>query len=100
LLVLQNREEHELTQKTRREQNTLEFKAEYATRAGIEGTLSQGERGFDMRHARYIGLAKTHLQQLTSAAAINLVRAVNWMDRVPLAKTRTSHFAALAKSAA
>jgi transposase len=32
-------------------------------RAGIEGTLSEGIRAHGLRRARYIGLAKTHLQQ-------------------------------------
>ena len=33
----------------------------YNQRAGIEGTLSQGIRGFGMRRSRYVGLAKTGL---------------------------------------
>lgn len=99
LLLLLSREEYELVQKVRQEQTTAEFKATYGVRAGIEGTLSQGVRGFDLRHTRYIGLAKTHLQQLVSAAAINLVRVVAWLDGTPQAKTRISHFAALAQPA-
>ena len=31
-------------------------------RAGVEGSLSQGVRIAGLRQARYIGLAKTHLQ--------------------------------------
>ena len=31
---------------------------------GIEGTISQGVRRFDLRRTRYLGLEKTHLPQL------------------------------------
>ena len=68
----------------------------YQKRAGVEGTLSQGVRAFELRQTRYIGLAKTHLQHLATAAAINLARINNWLMDVPLARTRTSRFAALA----
>lgn len=49
-----------------------------------------------MGEARYLGLAKTHLQHLLTAGAINLVRFDAWRAGVPHAKTRTSAFAALA----
>jgi transposase len=68
----------------------------YRRRAGIEGTLSQGVRAFGLRRTRYRGLAKTHLQHMATAAAINVDRIVAWLDERPQAKTRTSRFAALA----
>ena len=40
----------------------------------MEGTLSQGVRALGLRQSRYWGLAKTHLQHLATAAAINLDR--------------------------
>ena len=43
-------------------------------RAGIEGTISQAVRGFDLRRTPYVGTAKTHLHHLTIAAGINLIR--------------------------
>ena len=64
-------------------------------RAGIEGTLSQGVRGFGLRRSRYMGLAKTHLQHVFIAAAMNLSRIVNWVNEVPLAQTRQGAFARL-----
>jgi len=64
----------------------------YNQRAGIEGTLSQGVRGFGMRCSRYVGLAKTHAQHLFIATAMNLWRIVNWLNEVPLAKTRQAAF--------
>ena len=64
----------------------------YNRRAGIEGTLSQGVRGFGMRRSRYVGLAKTHLQHVFIATAMNLWRIVNWLNEVPLAQTRRAAF--------
>ena len=57
---------------------------------------SQGVRAFGLRRTRYRGLAKTHLQHVATAAAINIDRAVAWLDERPRAATRTSRFAALA----
>ena len=73
---------------------------QYACRAGVEGTVSQGVRAFGMRRSRYRGLAKTHLQNLAIASAINLDRLVAWFDERPRALTRTSRLAMLASSCA
>lgn len=74
-----------------REQQT-DWVGLYHQRAGIEGCLSQGVRGFGLRQSRYIGLAKTHLQNVLIATAINLHRIVNWLEEVPLARTRHAAF--------
>ncbi len=66
----------------------------------MEGTISQGVRSFGLRHSRYWGLAKTHLQHLATAAAINLDRLGAWFEERPLSKTRISRFARLAPLAA
>ena len=79
----------------RQRQQTPEFREQYVKRAGIEGTLSQGVRRSKMRRSRYIGLARTHLQHLLTATALNLLRAVAWLDTTPRATTRPSRFAAL-----
>jgi transposase len=68
----------------------------YKRRAGVEGTLSQGVRAFGLRRTRYGGLAKTHVQHVAIAAAINIDRIVAWLDERPRAMTRLSRFAALA----
>ena len=86
----------ELLQWARQREHIQIFKDRYAKRAGIEGTISQATRSFDMRRSRYFGLAKTHLQHILTAVAINLSRFVNWIDGAPRAATRTSAFAALA----
>lgn len=92
--------EHHVLQQTRQAQNTAAFQARYAQRAGIEGTLSQAIRGFDLRWARYVGQAKTHLQMLASAVALNLHRLFDWLVGRPRARTRLSAFARLAPSPA
>jgi transposase len=94
-LSIHPKEEQEALQTARTEQQTQAFRLRYAARAGIEGTLSQGVRAFGLRRARYVGQAKTHLQNLTVAAAINFCRVFDWLMDVPFAKTRQSHFARL-----
>jgi len=95
-LTLQVKEEHEAIQQARRRQKTDEFTADYARRAGVEGTMSQGVRAFGLRQARYRGLAKAHLQDVATGAAINIARLDDWLNDLPLAQTRCSRFAALA----
>lgn len=48
------------------------------------------------RQTRYRGLAKTHLQHVATATAMKIVRLADWLNQVPRATTRRSHFAALA----
>ncbi|WNZ44068.1 IS1182 family transposase [Leptolyngbya boryana CZ1] len=87
--------QHEALQAARQAQTTLEFQKQYARRAGVEGTISQGTHAFDLRRSRYIGLAKTHLQEIATATAMNVVRLWHWWNEIPKAQTRTSRFAAL-----
>jgi transposase len=96
MITVRTRQQHEALQTTRQRQTTEAFKEQYARRAGIEGTISQAVRTADLRRSRYLGLAKTHLQNLITATAINLQRVANWPDEQPLAQTRQSPFAALA----
>ncbi len=86
----------EALQVARQRQATPEFKQRYNARAGIEGTLSQAVRITDLRRSRYIGLAKTHLQHVLIAAAINLNRVAEWLAEAPRSQTRRSRFAAIA----
>jgi len=65
----------------------------------VKGTVSHGTRVYDLRHARYTGLAKTHLQHVFTAAAINVIRLVAWAQETPLAATRISPFARLQQAA-
>ncbi len=94
-LTLQPREEHEAIQFARKRQKTEEFASLYSDRAGIEGTISQGVRAFGLRKARYRGLERTHLQEVATAASINVGRITNWLNAVPTAATRRSRLAEL-----
>lgn len=95
IIGLQAREHHEALQGARRDQTTQAFQQKYAARAGIEGTHAQAIRRCGLRRCRYIGLAKTGLQHIITAAAVNLIRVVDWYTGTSTAKTRRSRFAAL-----
>jgi hypothetical protein len=95
-LTLHPQAEFEALQAARAWYRSDEGQERYKRRAGVEGTLSQGVRGFGLRYARYRGLTKTHFQHVATAAAMNVERMVAWFSEHPRAKTRTSRFAALA----
>jgi len=90
LLTPRRREEHEALEAARAREAEEGFAIAYRRRAGIEGTISAGVRALHLRRARYIGLAKTHLQHVLTAAAMNLVRLGAWLGGTPLARTRQS----------
>ena len=89
---------HEALQAARQRQETPQFKAQYALRVGVESSLSQGIRRFDLRRSRYLGLVRTHLQQLLNATAMNVVRVIAWLWDEPFGERRRQpgHFAQLA----
>lgn len=63
----------------RQYQTTEKFQQAYASRAGIEGSLSAAVRRHGLRRSRYVGHSKTHLQELLTATAINLKRSALWL---------------------
>ena len=75
---------HEARSRRRTEQSTPAFQQRYALRAGIEGSISEGVRSYGLRHARYRGQSKTQLQAKAIAAAINLVRIRQMLQRTSL----------------
>ncbi|WP_433214371.1 transposase [Microtetraspora malaysiensis] len=99
-LTLHAREVHDALRQARAVQNTESWKQQYALRSGIEGTISQAVRGFQLRRSRYLGLAKTHLQHVLTAVAINLVRFDAWLTATPLAGTHRHHLEQLQIAAA
>jgi transposase len=95
-LTLPAQEVYEALVAARARQQTAAFATTYAARAGIEGTHTQAVRRCGVRQARYVGEAKTHLQDLLTAAAIDFVRVGYWlMGRQP-ARTRQSRFTQIA----
>ena len=95
IVGLQAQEQYEALHTARQRQTIEAFAQQYAPRAGIEGTHTQGIRRCGLRQSRYIGLARTHLQHIATAAALNVVRIGEWLAGTPHAKTRCSPFAAL-----
>lgn len=95
ILTIQPEAQTRALEKARRRAETKEYAKLYAQRAGIEGTISQTVRSSGLRRARYVGLSKTHFQHLATAVATNVVRLINWLTDVPLAKTRRSAFVKL-----
>jgi transposase len=75
-------------------EKTIPFQADYARRAGVEGTMHQAAtRG--ARRARYRGLSKTRLDHAFMAVALNLLRLNAYWTGTPLDRQRTSHLARL-----
>jgi hypothetical protein len=94
-LTVHPRAVHEAQRAARADQETKDWQAKYALRAGVEGTIHQGITVTDLRHTRYRGLAKTHLEHVFSAVALNLIRLDAWWNGHPLDRTRTSHLTRL-----
>jgi DDE family transposase len=88
-------EQYEALQRARERQKSPEFTSQYAKRAGIECAIGQGVRDCGLRYSRYIGQAKTHLQNMLVATALNVIRITAWLRGIPLARTRRSAFARL-----
>lgn len=91
-LTLHPRDEELALRAARLREQTPEFATAYAPRAGVEATYAQALRLSGLRRSRYCGQAKTHLQHLLTAAALNLVRLGSWLTGTPLAPTRESAF--------
>lgn len=89
-------EKYERLQEARQQKTTEAFKVQYRARAGVEGTISQAINSHGVRRARYRGLARTHLQHLVAAAAINLNRVADWLYGNRPEETRVTPFVALA----
>ena len=92
ILTPRPREEHETLVAARTRSDEPALIAGCRRRAGVEGTLSRGVRAMGLRRARYVGLAKTHLQHFLTATAINLMRLAAWVQGTPPAQTRRSAF--------
>lgn len=95
-MQLRPQAQHEALQQARAEGVTEAFRQKYRTRLGVEGTISQAVRTFELRQTRYRGLIKTHLQAVAIAAAIDLCRFWDYLCGTGLRQTRVSPFAALA----
>ncbi|MBR7830693.1 transposase [Actinospica sp. MGRD01-02] len=68
------RELRDLQLRARAEQQTPDWKARYAVRSGIEGTMNEFAHGHGMRRCRYRGEPKAHVQHVLMAIAVNIER--------------------------
>ena len=75
-------------------EKTIPFQADYARRAGVEGTMHQAV-SHGAHRARYRGLPKTRLDHVYMACALNLLRLHAYWTGTPLDRRRTSHLARL-----
>src|SRR5262249_1762818 len=91
VLHLRPQAAHEALCARRAEEQTAAFRQIYACRAGIEGTLAQGVSRSGLRHTRYRGLQKTHVQHVLTAVALNVVRLDAWLGGKKPQGTRRSH---------
>jgi len=99
VLTLQPRDLAETQAGLRAAEDTKSFQADYARRAGVEGTMHQAA-SHGARRARYRGLAKTRLDHAFMAVALNLLRLNAYWNGHPLDRQRTSHLARLELSLA
>jgi hypothetical protein len=68
------RELLELQVRNRADQQDPAWHKRYAVRSGVEGTVGELANGHGMRHCRYRGQAKAHLQHVLTAIAVNIER--------------------------
>lgn len=94
-LTFRPKEQFEAQQHIRAEQVTADWKQRYAIRAGVEGLIAQASARSDIHHARYRGKAKTLLQHVLTAMAINLVSIDAWLAGIPTRGAWRSHLARL-----
>ncbi|WP_416986605.1 transposase [Streptomyces sp. T028] len=65
---------HELQAKNRADQQDTDWRRLYGLRSGAEGTIEEFVDRHRGRRCRYRGLAKTHVQHVLTALAINVER--------------------------
>ena len=95
LITVRRQAAYEALRAARERGKTRDFMELYANRSGIEGTVSQGVRTCGLRRTRYRGYAKTHLDHILTATAINCLRLNDWFAGRPKATTQQSRFARL-----
>lgn len=93
-ITLPPREVHQAQAKARAAQETEQWQARYAVRAGVEGTINQA-LDLGIRRSRYRGTDKTRLQHVFIACAINLIRLDAYWNGHTLDRTRTTHLGKL-----
>ncbi|KOV59632.1 transposase [Streptomyces sp. MMG1121] len=78
----------EIQTRVRRDQDTPEWQEHYAIRAGCAATVSETVHAHGLRHCRYHGIAKAHVQHVPTAAGADIVRL---SECFPPGSTPTRH---------
>jgi transposase len=99
-LTIRPQPQYQALQAARQREATDAFHAEYARRAGIEGTISRETRSLRLRRTRYSGLRRVHLGHTLAAVGLNVLRLGEWLLEMARAKTRITPFARLVADAA
>lgn len=94
-LTIRPQPQYQALRAARQREATTAFQADYARRAGLEGTISRGTRSTRLRRTRYIGLARVRLGHLLTAVGLNVLRLSEWFLETPRAQTRITPFARL-----
>jgi transposase len=94
-LTIRPQPQYQALQTARQREATEAFQAEYARRAGIEGTISRETRSMRLRRTRFIGLRRVHLGHILAAVGLNVLRLGEWFLESARAKTRITPFARL-----
>jgi transposase len=94
-LTIRPQPQYQALQAARQREATEAFQAEYARRAGIEGTISRGTRGTRLRRTHDIGLRRVRLGHVLTAVGLNVLRLGEWFLETAPAKTRITPFARL-----
>ncbi|MGA5135502.1 IS1182 family transposase [Streptomyces olivoreticuli] len=88
-ITLLPRPVQEIQTRARLEQKTEQWQRRYAMRSGCEATVSETVHAHGLRHCRYRGAARTHVQHVLTAAGTNLVRLSDYFP--PGFKPPASH---------
>jgi transposase len=78
-LTIRPQPQYQALQTARQREATKAFQAEYARRAGIEGTISRETRSMRLRRTRYVGLRRVHLGHILAAGGLNVLRLGEWL---------------------
>jgi hypothetical protein len=97
MMIVPTQPLYESLKRMRQKLKDEEGRREYRNRAGVEATIAQAVRRSGARRSRYKGLEKTQLQEVATAAGINVLRTINFLENKPPAKTRKSRFARLSQ---
>ena len=69
-----------IQRRNRADSKDFDWLRRYNRRVGIEGTISQAVRGFDIHDCQYIGLDKTRVPHVLTACAMNAARIADWHE--------------------